>query len=378
MHNMSDRIVISADKLLSAFAFLDLIPQRAGIPSSDYIRVIAKKNYFALSMASEISGFASVVYSEGGWSTSNETLYWDRRLLFPFVQAGKGIQTPFVFLRDNKVTTIKQGNRQATFVDADEVAGYAQKVNLSKEGWPLPLSPETRELLAAAAYCSTNDTSVPHLNCVLVRNGHVYASNRTVVFYARLPKNSQIDKSFDHPFPVSTAQLLASGLIDNARTTETQVILINDSLPGQLQETASTFAKKDFPSDTIEATLKQLVGSPVILSLPAKDLSPVLDRIVGYMAGVRRQDWVLKLSPHPKGVICTCDVAQQGKFQELLVTVPQQFDEFEWPLTMVYDVIKYAAKITDQLVVSTDESKKTPFLLRDAEKTLVLMVARKV
>lgn len=373
---MADKIQLDGTKLIEVLAFLDLVPQRAGIPSSDYLRAIFRKNVISISLASEVSGFAAIPFTSGEWATPGEEIYFDRRLLFPFVMSGKGNQKPITLSRGQNNLVFTQGQRSATFSDSQPVGGYAQKSDVSKVGDELKFSPDLRDLMAAATSCSTNDSSVPQLNCVLIRNGRVYASNRTTVLRANC-RGQKIDKAFDYPFPVATAALLGNPSIDKIVATENQITLCSSQVPGQLQETASAFAKKDFPSETIDKTLASYKDSTPVLILPAEALAASLDGLVGYMAGVRRQDWILKLQPHPKGVMCLCEIAQQGVFQELIPTPVQAFQPIEWPLDMVLAIIKYAAKLTKEFYVYTDEVKKTPYLLTDEGYTS-LLVARKV
>src|SRR5208283_2190230 len=171
-------VTIERDELVRAVEVLNLVPQRAGIPSSDYVRVLATKKGLEMSLASSVRGIVRV--EAKGFIV--DEFFVDRRLFMPFVLAGKSWKGDFRTTFDEKGWLLRQGSRRAEFVlKSEKVGGYGNWTD--RDGMKeVKLSEELRKLLLASFNCATADPSMPQLNCVYLGGRLVLATNSTVMF----------------------------------------------------------------------------------------------------------------------------------------------------------------------------------------------------
>jgi hypothetical protein len=364
-------IDVDRDALINAIEVLNLVPQQAGIPTSDYIRFTLHKDSLEMSLASVVVGMARVPGKFADFLRHIPEFFLDRRLFLPFILAGKKRKAGFRIGFNPDNIFVRQGAREALFaMNAEKVSGYGQWTDISslKE---IKLSQELRNMLLASIECATADPSMPHLNCVYIGDTLVLASNQTVLFVGKSKKAS----GMKFPFPVGIVPLLSSVLVKGVGVEGDKVIL--DCGCGFLEGMVSAKTKTDFPRKTIESVVEKGSKWPLLVNLPADRLHAMFGRFIGYLSGVRREDWLVKLEITGKTVKATVKI-NNGKFDEALeLDHPAKLDgTVEWPLDLVAPVIEYMASTGTEISVRTDNVKKTPYLL--GGDTVELMVSRKV
>ncbi len=362
---------IDRDALINTVEVLDLVPQQAGIPTSDYIRFTLRKDSLEMALASVVVGMTRVPGKFAPFLPHVSEFFLDRRLFLPFILAGKKRKASFRMGFNPDNILVKQGSREALFaMNAEAVNGYGKWTDIStlKE---IKLSQELRNMLLASIECATSDPSMPQLNCVYIGDTLVLASNQTVLFVGKSKKAS----GMKFPFPVAIVPLLGSVLVKGVGVEGDKVIL--DCGCGYLEGMVSAKTKTDFPRKTIESVVEKGSKWPLLANLPADRLHSMFGRFIGYLSGVRREDWLVKLEITGTVVKATVKI-NNGKFDEsMTLDHPAKLDgTVEWPLDLVAPVIEYMAATGDAISVRTDQAKKTPYLL--IGDTVELMVSRKV
>jgi hypothetical protein len=184
--------------------------------------------------------------------------------------------------------------------------------------------------------------------------------------------NKRTDK-LRFPFPVEVIPLLGEGLVDAVGLDGDRVIL--DCGLGFLEGSVSAIAQQSFPKKAIVTQVKAGRDWPLLAKLPAKPLSKLMARLVDYLSGVRREDWMLRLELGNGKLKAIIKVAQ-GRFEELMVaTTVKREGVVEWPLEMVRPVLEYMGRAESEIRIRVDEEKQTPYLVSGGG--IELMVARK-
>src|SRR5438309_10881197 len=103
---------------------LSVIPQRAGIPPSEYVRLEVQKNKLHLCLSSDALCDVAVGI-EGSWPVA-EPYFGDRSLLIPFVRAAKEIRSKkdFEFTGQDGVLNIRHGRRRIVLPPLPAITGY--------------------------------------------------------------------------------------------------------------------------------------------------------------------------------------------------------------------------------------------------------------
>src|ERR1700722_529306 len=208
---------IGRDKLNSALDVIAMVPEKLGIPSSEYIWVRFSHGRVTMSVASYISG---EVYLEGdGEWPFKENFYLDRRTFVPWVNAARESKDKhrFQFERKKDQLYLTHGTRTVKFDYAKKVSGYGdlKKINVGHTH-SVPALEELKEMLRCGSNCAVADTIQPHLNCVLAtsKGSKVisYAASDYVFYLGE--GNLERDEVLDSvPFPLFLINLLnAEGL----------------------------------------------------------------------------------------------------------------------------------------------------------------------
>jgi hypothetical protein len=318
-----------------------------------------------MGLASSVSGFVRVRAK----LIASEEFFVDRRLFLPFVLAGKTWKGDFKTTFAEKNWILRQGSRRAEFaIRTDKVGGYGKWTDHSglKE---LRLSEDLRKMLLASFSCATADPSMPQLNCVYLGGRLVMATNQTVMFVGI---GQKID-GMRFPFPVEVIPLLGDGLVNGVGVAGNQVIL--DCGCGYLEGSVSALAQKHFPKLQIVNQIQGARKWPLLVRLPAERLAKMMGRLAEYLAGIRREDWMLRMELGDGKLRATVKVAQ-GKFEERMeVEEAKKEGVVEWPLELIRPVLEYMGQTSESVKVRMDEDKKTPYLISGGG--VELMVARR-
>jgi hypothetical protein len=353
--------------LITAIDVLSLVPQRAGIPSSDFVKVTPKKNKVEMALSSTVTGVVRVPV-EGLLDRPGE-FFIDKGLFQAYVQAGKGWKGNFRMAFTEGKWHLRQGSRHAELAMRSEaVSGYSswQERNMKE----IRLSEQLRKLLLASNFCSTADPSLPELNCVYIGGKLVLSTNKISLFVGIRDK----EDSLRIPFPVGLIPLLGDSLVRGVGIEDDRVIL--DCGCGYIEGSVSAVAQKSFPKKNIVEQIAKGRNWPTLVRLPAEKLAKVLTRLSGYLANVKREDWLVVLTI-ADGVVKASVKVQQGKFEEKMEFENVKVEgQVRWPLELVQAVVEYMAANGESVKVRVDEKKHSPYLLSGGG--VELMIARQV
>lgn len=375
------KLEIEKDDLIRAVEVIDRVPQRAGIPSSDYVYVKGTGGHrLTMALASDVVGRAWVNAKDGERVLETE-YYLDRRLLVPFVLAGKERKAPFVWNeRSEAQVTISQGNRLATLEKKKlPLAGYGKEdAGKEKTIRKVPISESLGELLAVAASCSTADPSTPHLNCVYAKGGWFTATNQVTLFGAEVKEKNL----GEFALPPGLVNLLADGKWEHLLLYgDTRVRVVyggKAKLYGYIEGTVVQDARRNFPKDKVRKQLEKAREWNSVLEVEGKLLGDVIGRLVTYLSGIRREDWVMRISVGPSYVKFSAKVGQ-GEFVERVgfgkVKV-QLAGQIEWPLQVALPVLEYMGKRKGMVTVRVDEGNSSPYLIEGAG--VQCLIARRI
>ena len=359
---------IKKGDLIKSVQVLGLVPQRAGVPSSDFIKVTLRKKSVEMSLSSTVTAVVRTVYLVGALLGTD--FFIDKNLLSAFVLGGKGWKGNFRVAVDESRFYIRQGSRHAEFAMRQEpLGGYGtwRDRNGLKE---VKLSDELRNLLLASNSCSTGDPSLPHLNCVYI-GGHLVLSTNLIALFVGI---RQKEDGLRIPFPVGIIPLLGGELVDSVGVDGDRVIL--DCGCGYVEGTVSAIAKKNFPKQNLVESVKKARLWPLLAKIPSERLSEMIQRLVTYLSSVKREDWLVELELGNGKVKASVKV-QQGKFEESMEVEDLKVEgSVVWPLEQVKPVLDYMATAASSVKIRVDEKKKTPYLLSGGR--VEMMVARKL
>lgn len=350
-----------------AVDILSLIPQRTGIPSSDFVKVTPKKKSLEMALSSTVSGVVRMPISS---SLESESFFIDRGLFQAFVQAGKSWKGNFKMAVTEGKWLLRQGSRRVDLsMRAESVGGYGEWRNRDS-GKEIKLSEDLRKLLLASNHCSTADPALPHLNCVYIGGKLVLSTNLLSLFVGVRQK----EDGLRIPFPVGVIPLLGDSLVKAVGVENDRVIL--DCGCGYIEGSISAVARKKFPKNDMVKKIQQGRGWPTIARLPAEKLAKVLSRLVGYLSNVKREDWMVEMTM-ADGFLKAVVKVQQAKFEEKVSLDDQKAEGVvRWPLDKVQMVVEYMASKGETIRVRVDEESNTPYLLSGGG--VEMMVARQV
>jgi len=357
---------VEKQQLLDAASILELVPQRAGVPSSDFVRVRHGKKYIEMSLSSVVN---AVVRVAGKNLEEAKDFFVDRRLLIPFIQVGKGWKGDFKLGLEDSKWLLKQGSRTAELtMRMEPLGGYGswrEKAGLKE----VKLSEELRKLLLVSQGCATADPSLPFLNCVYIGEKLVLATNGTLMFVGLRQKQD----SLRFPFPIGVIPLISDSLVQAVGVEGDQVIL--DCGIGFIEGSVSAITRKDFPKKSIVERAQAAKAYPVLTKLPAERVARMLERLSGYLASVKREDLILRLEVGGEKVKAIVRV-QQAKFEESIEVEDLKGEgTLDFPFDLVKPVLDYIAEHDEKITIRVDEKKKSPYLISGA--SVALLVARR-
>jgi hypothetical protein len=360
---------VEADKkaMITAVDVLSLVPQRAGIPSSDFVRVLTKKNAIEMSLSSTVTGVVRVPLTD---TLTPGPFFVDKGLFTAYIQAGKSWKGNFKMALTEDKWLIRQGSRKADFsMRKEPVSGYGvwRDRDKSKE---IKLSEGLRKLLLASNHCSTADPALPHLNCVYIGGKLVLSTNLISLFVGVRDQ----EDALRIPFPVGIIPLLGDSLVQAVGVENDRVML--DCGCGFIEGTISAVAQKSFPKKDVVEKIQKGRTWPLLTRLPAEKLSKMLARLASYLGGVKREDWIVEMAID-QGVVKASVRVQQGKFEEQMEIENGTVEgTIRWPLELALAVVDYMAQNGEWIKVRVDEQKNTPYLLSGGG--VEMMVARQI
>jgi len=364
----------------AALKVLDLVPSKSGMTASDFIRAdLTHPNKASFHLTSDLMGVATAP-ARGRWLPKTP-YYIDRRLFQPFVVSvplnehkddNRRKTSPFVWYEKDKKICISWGNRKLELENAPDAAGYGYFTRLEKLK-RLQIDKKLVGALLAASSCSTNDPSVPQLNCIYLHKGKVYATDNVSLFTAV----HEVLKDAHVPFPVSIVGTMSNELASSVYYGENVVTVLCKN--GRVEQLVQVRAKDEFPFSEADERLKWSSRFKPIFSCKSSKFAEITSRLAVYLSGVRREDWVLKAQCEVGNtyVKLICDIAQ-GRFQETL-KLKSSLDStvvIEWPLDRLVEVFRYLGFLETDVVVKVEHPGNRMHVIEAGD--VRLLVAAKV
>lgn len=361
---------IPVQALVEATTTICLIPSRAGILSSEFIKLRSDKNKLRLSLAAEIFGTTYAKASEPG--DTSWSFYVDRASFEPFVKAAQtlGQKGPFSFsiTKDDKPQLIVScGARKAIFQSVQDIDGYCDKADFTGE--ELKLTKDQKYMMRLAAKYSTSDPTFAHLNCVyLAKRKSIMSSNQLAAIVIE-----------DNAAPMSVPlPLLLLSILDSDKV---KYIMVSSDFAkvittcGFLCQLTNKKAAADFPFKAISANIKSGASTKRRFVLKASALLAALKRLETYIASIIRRDMTVTVTGKAgEAKIKLTAAIPSGKFEEpVKIESPLKQDvDFELLLAMLLPLGDEANRLGP---ISVHYDDGTPFYF--AAKGMQLLVSRK-
>jgi hypothetical protein len=366
---------VDAKPLVKCVEAIGLVPARAGIVASEFIRVRYDKQRLRLALAAEAFGEMGV-RCEGVLDVPKDwEFHVDRTLFEPFVLASKdSSKSLFKFTINDQKLLVKCGRRSARFNPVDAVAGYA--IPPGKEGVPVKLSTEQRSLLQLASKYATQDPTMANYNCVYLKrnNGVLAASGPSIIHVV----DSTV--AITVPLPLLLVNILASS--QEFRIDFIKKMVRLRTACGAICQTINQKALTEFPAKSL---LKQLDGAedfPLQFSIKAVSLLSAIKRQEAIIQGSVKRDLVARIraSAGDKWISITCS-APQGKFTErvLLASATSSDVDCELMMSQLLPLAEFGHSLV-QLDVKYETNKSgvqtSNFFI--AGKAMRLIIARRI
>lgn len=353
---------VSKRALESALNVLFTVPARYGVDASEYVKIEKyKSNAVRLSLSSDMNGCSFLAAEKD--CPIKDPMYIDRRMLEPFVTAGKDLSPEhYVFGIHDGYITLRHGHREAKFTSNKKSRGYAKVPTLG--GKPQSIAEEMAAVMACARHVSVDDPAAPHLSCVYVypedKKVRVLSANAHVFFLGTLKKEGHFKlKNVALPLP----------LIDAVKTENEVGLLYSDRVAvlkfscGTLWHPVKIEARKKFPFKTIEGMIKKGLAGKTLLRIDADALYDSASRASSYMSSISSEDPALKIETK-KGdsevrLLCSAPGAEFCE-QIKLGEVSKGNVEIEWPLSNVLPILDYSRK-SGAVRISQDDIGRTCF-----------------
>jgi len=357
---------IKREDLLAGLQILDMVPEKLGIPSSEFFWVRGKGSDIRLSVASYISGEV-VIKGKGTWPISKD-FFIDRRVFLPFVYAAREIKQKalFQFEKKGKQLVVRHGSRKSLFDSQSRVRGYSDLRRLKKHSaTTFPADNDLRELLLCGKNCAVSDSIQPHLNCVYIAKGskglsvRALASNDKVYYLGKGALEDGRMKT-EIPFPLFLINLLAVKGVKRISWRGKFIVLSFKN--GWLWQPISEEAYDQFPEKKISRYSLRSESMPVTFVASSRRFSRLMTRLGYYLQSVRRKDWVVKLrgKQGAKSILASTNIPGAGFVEKIGTTEYLKKDfKIEWPLDILEPVFDFLSKKTKKLgVVVRIDSKR--------------------
>jgi hypothetical protein len=358
---------IRRSRLISALHLLDLIPEKVGLSSSEFLWIRGKGSKITIAVASYIMGEVGI-NGDGKWEGE---FFIDRRLFTPFVYASRALKNKalFEFTFHKKQLTVKHGSRSAEFQSQQDIVGYGDLKRILKEKESVvPITDDVRALLTCGQNCAVSDTMVPYLSCVYLRKGSAAikayaASDRVYYFGTGDPEKSKLKSSI--PFPLQMIRLLTETGLKSVNWIGKYVVLKFDR--GVLWQPVSEAAIEKFPLREITKNAKKSETFPVSFTASSRRMSRIMLRLGYYLQGAQRKDWVVNVRGSKGDNLLQVTTNLPGvRFKEWLPIVkhlPASL-KVNWPLDSLEPVFGFLVSKTKKqgMVVRVDQKHGVSYI----------------
>jgi hypothetical protein len=123
---------VKSDRLKAALKILDMVPMRAGIRPSEFVRMEVESKRLSFSLASDLIGAVSVPF-DGSPDGMPKEFFFDRGQFLPLVQSladGRDVELS----TNGDSVVLRQGSKRATYKALEKVAGYGKIQEPAEQG----------------------------------------------------------------------------------------------------------------------------------------------------------------------------------------------------------------------------------------------------
>jgi hypothetical protein len=356
---------IRRSRLIAGLDLLNLIPEKVGLSSSEFVWIRGHGDRITLSVASYIMGEINLV-GKGNWKGD---YYIDRRVFLPFVYASKEIKNKnnFVFESKKKQLIVRHGNRKAVFDSQKDVQGYGDLRKIMKyEESEIPVSEELQQLLACGANCAVSDAITPSLNCVYLAKGmavEAYAASDKVFFMGVGDTKGKVKTAI--PFPLFLINLLQEPTLNKISWRGKYIVLQFEK--GVIWQSISQEALDKFPVKEIKKHAKSAMTKTIAFTVSGRRFSKMMIRLASYLQAVRRRDWVVTLEGKSgMSFLGLCTGVPGVRFDEK-IDISDKLKHsihIEWPIDILESTFKFLAMKTKKqaMIIRTDKKRGISYL----------------
>lgn len=344
--------------LTAVLDIIAMIPEKLGLPSSEYIWIRGRGSKITMSVASYMSAEVKLE-GKGDWPFK-ESFFLDRRSFVPWVRSAREHKDKhlFEFHKNENQLILRHGSRKVEFDNQKKIHGYGNLARIKKEAIStIPISKELRSLLNCGSNCAVSDTIQPHLNCVYTMGKGKfvvsYAASDYVFFIGQGASDGEIKEKI--PFPLFLINLLADEGIKKITYAEKYILL--HFKHGIVWQPISEEAIKKFPLKRIGKYSKASQDYPRAFTVSSRRFSNTALRLSYYLQSERRRDWVIIIKGNRGDDKIYMNSLLPGiNFREKLDVSDKVKKSFkvEWPLGWLVRVFDFLSKNT----------KKVPLELR--------------
>lgn len=353
---------VKRDDLNEVLEVLAMVPEKLGLPSSEYIWVRGKGSKIKMSVASYTSGEVELE-GEGEWPLDDH-FFLDRRTFIPWVNAANESRDKhrFEFHKKHDQLLLKHGSRNVMFSNQKKIHGYGNLASIKKKAkHSMPVSKSLREMLSCGNNCAVSDTIQPHLNCVYTMgkgtNVVSYAASDYIFYIGEGDVGEKVKDKI--PFPLFLIDLLAVESLKKITYAEKYILL--HFKHGMIWQPVSEEAIDKFPLRRIRRYAKLSYSLPLAFTSSSRRFSRIIIRMGYYNQSVKKRDWIVYVrGKHGEKSIQIKSEVPGVYFDEKLPISSRVKNDFkvEWPLGALIKVFDFLSKNT----------KKKPLTLRVDKK----------
>lgn len=301
---------IAAD-LLAAISTMNLVPQRPGIASSDYVRIVSDGKGLSFTLASEVRGEHKVKAHK---SDSESWSFWvERQLLFPFLGISKANVAAVVSFAcvPGKTLTVKIGRRVVVLKALTDIAGYDAPSTKGEKEFTVPS--KFRTVVQQGGEFATTDKTDEHLQCVYLTGTHAIASNKTSAI--KLPCKTD----YQGPIPLGFTSFMRFGEDDKLYQTPRGLIVRFGQ--GYIFQAYSSACRDKFPHAILLESVEKLSKKPTLFKSPGHRFDSVI-RFFQSVCGIAIDPHLLFTGSKGDTRIKVSSLAAQANFSETLQCEP--------------------------------------------------------
>ena len=293
-------MIIKATDLVSAIDILSMVPQRAGVAQSEFIRLKSNGKALRLFLASEASATAKLKPTDGDCPEFD--FFIGRTLLIPFVSVARGsAKGEFSFEVKADRLIIKQGRRRASYSNTQSVPDYTDaSVPMEGEKSGKFTAEQIKALQLVAKYPDATNMQ-PHIQVIGVskKHGALMATDRHTLIMVQCE-----DLPFNSPLP----PIIAGVLTEDSTVYVSKVGVRVDFQNASFYQALSEYAVKDFPYDSIVKAFESVTSLPLLAEFPVSRTSDMIGRLKSYISNLINEDTALAITAKAGKPILTCKV----------------------------------------------------------------------